>query len=83
METILQLNEIESLYPDEWVLIGNPEIEDTQVLTGFVIHHNKDKKNVIEYAQSAIDNFDMVKIVFTGERPKISRLGIFKVIDNQ
>ncbi len=83
MENTLQLNVIESLYPDEWVLLGNPEIEDAQILNGFVVHHNKDKKNVIEFAKTVIDEFETVKIVFAGEIPKISRLGIFKVVENQ
>lgn len=79
----LNYSNIQSLYPNEWVLIGNPVIDNANVLEGQVIHHNKDKRDVCDYAKSVIDQFDMIKIIYTGQMPKVSRLGIFKVIESK
>jgi hypothetical protein len=80
---MLKYAEIQSLYPDEWVLLDSPLLKGARVLKGRVIYHHKDKRNVCEFAQTVIHNFKMVKIAFTGEISKISRLGIFKVIESQ
>lgn len=82
-EKILKYAEIKSLYPNEWVLLDKPFFKGARVLKGRVIYHHKDKRNVCEFTQTAIDNYEMVKIVFTGEISKISRLGIFKVVESQ
>ena len=82
MEKILSLDAIRIQFPDEWVLLGNPDIKDYEVLAGTVVHHHKDKRKILELAQVVIDKFEMIKIIFTGNVPKISRLGIFKVTED-
>ncbi|MDZ4759373.1 MAG: hypothetical protein SGJ10_14700 [Bacteroidota bacterium] len=37
---------MKKLYPDEWILLGNPETNDTSVLGGIALYHSKDKKEV-------------------------------------
>ena len=44
--TYITFNEIKKLYPDEWVLLGDPEMKNTSVLGGVVLYHSKDKKEV-------------------------------------
>lgn len=39
-------DELKKKYPDEWVLLGNPEMKNTSVLGGIVLYHCKDKKEV-------------------------------------
>ncbi len=48
MESLLNIPEINSLYPNEWILLGNPVMDDAQidVLSGIPIFHSKDKKEV-------------------------------------
>ncbi len=79
---ITSFNEIKALHPNQWVLLADPEIEDAEVLGGNVLFHSTDKRAVLDFAQRVIGQHGMVKIVFTGEMPKVSRLGIFKVTEN-
>ena len=37
-------DELKKLYPDEWVLLGDPKMKNTAVLGGIVLYHSKDKK---------------------------------------
>ena len=36
MSQVLTIDEIRSQYPDQWVLIGNPELKDPQSLGSIV-----------------------------------------------
>lgn len=42
----IPFEKIKQFYPDEWVLLGNPEMKNTTVLGGVVLYHSKDKKEV-------------------------------------
>ena len=46
MEKVLDLLEIKALFPNEWVLIGNPVFDDSklEVLSGIPLFHSEDKK---------------------------------------
>ena len=79
----LSFSTIKSLYPNEWVLVGNPLLHQASIAEGLVVFHHSSKKVVCEFAQTAITQFDMVKIIFTGEVSKVSRLGIFKVTEEK
>ena len=43
---VLSFEEIRKLFPDEWVLLGNPEYGEnhTPILFANVVAHNKDKR---------------------------------------
>ena len=82
-EKQLSFSAIKSLYPNEWVLVGNPLLHQAGITEGFVVFHHTSKKAVCEFAQTIITQFEMVKIVFTGETTKVSRLGIFKVTEEK
>ena len=63
----LTLAQIKAAYPDEWVLLGNPEVAGANILAGTVVFHSKDKR---EIAYSQIDwraNFASAITVFTGQ----------------
>ncbi|MEZ4902530.1 MAG: hypothetical protein R2822_12650 [Spirosomataceae bacterium] len=42
----MNISQIKQLYPNEWVLLGNPMIENSQVIAGIVIYHAKDKRDI-------------------------------------
>ncbi len=42
---------IKQMYPEEWVLLGNPEMKNTTVLGGIVLYHSKDKKGSLLHRQ--------------------------------
>jgi hypothetical protein len=79
----IEYTNIQSQYPDEWVLIGNPVISNARVLNGEMVYHTTSKREIFEFAKKIIDNYEMIKIVYTGKIPKISQLGIFKVTENE
>ena len=74
----LGLDELKKLYPDEWVLLGNPEMENTSVLGGVILYHSKDKKEVCYIGRDKTDNYDTVTIAFAGNLKQHRKIGILK-----
>ena len=65
---ILSLEEIFSLYPDEWVLIVNPELdEEFSVIRGEVLAHAKERDEI--YSKLSLRNGKSVAIEYTGSIP--------------
>ena len=73
-------SEVKKLYPDEWVLFGNPEMENTTVLGGVVLYHSKDKKEVCYIGRDKTANFSTVTIAFAGDLKQHRKIGILKRI---
>ncbi|MEX0718982.1 MAG: hypothetical protein WD066_20475 [Planctomycetaceae bacterium] len=47
MNEILTIDEINERYPDEWIIIGDPDLDESlQVLGGTVLLHGKDRDEV-------------------------------------
>ena len=45
METnFISFEQVKQLYPNEWILFGNPQMKNTTVTGGVVLFHSKDKK---------------------------------------
>lgn len=81
-ETSIQTFEsIKAMYPNEWVLIGNPELDDETTLgsivrklvQGVVLFHSKDKRDMAYKARPFRTGFDTYTVVFTGDLPKGKR----------
>ena len=74
----LTIEEIRKQYPDQWVLIGNPELRNSEVLEpivykilrGVVLLANKDKREVALKAKDARQGYDSISCIWTGEFPK-------------
>lgn len=65
----MTLEEIETEYSSEWVLIENPVTDEAlKVLGGRVLHHSKDRDEVYRKAVSLRPTRSAV--VFTGEIPE-------------
>ena len=80
MGQLLNLNAIKKLYPDEWVLLGNPILDDNKidVLSGIPIYHSKDKKEVCYIGRDKTSEFNKVTLIFTGSfKPARKITGIF------
>ena len=65
---IKSIDEIKKAFPDEWVLIGNPimDISELHVLSGIPVLHSKDKKEVCYLGKSKSEAFNTITIIFTG-----------------
>lgn len=72
---VLSFEAIKTLYPDEWVVIGNPVLDDETTLgsiadklvQGVVLLHGKDKRALALQTQKARSGFESITCVFTGE----------------
>jgi hypothetical protein len=75
---ILTINEIKTQYPDEWVLVANPNLGGNEtfgtiikkIIGGIVLLHSKDKHEVAYKGREARQGYDSVTLIFTGEIPK-------------
>lgn len=80
MEQVLSINDIKNLYPDEWVLLGNPTMDEKHidVLAGVPIYHSKDKKEVCYIGRDKTSSFDKITLIFTGSFRSTRKItGIF------
>lgn len=68
METI-EIDLIKKMYPDEWVLIGNPIMDETElnVLSGIPILHSKDKKEFYYLGKNKTADYNTITVVYTGK----------------
>ena len=83
MGQLLNINDIKTLYPEEWVLLGNPVLDNSNidVLFGIPIYHSKDKKEVCYIGRDKTAPFNKVTLIFTGSfKPTRKITGIFNRI---
>jgi hypothetical protein len=77
MET-LSINEIKAQYPDEWVLVGNPELDDpntlgsivSKMVRGIVLFSSKDKRELAYRAKEFTPLVSRTACIYTGEIPQ-------------
>jgi hypothetical protein len=78
----LNIEKIRDLYPDEWVLLGNPVMDtnDIEVLMGIPLYHSRDKREVCYLGKATTAGYSMITLIFTGQPQRIRRTGVFKRI---
>ena len=76
MKQILSMYKIREAYPDQWVLIGNPTLDEntegsivSKLTSGVVLLASKDKKEIGYKAKDARKGFESVTCIYTGEIP--------------
>jgi hypothetical protein len=76
--TYVSFEEAKLLYPDEWLLLGNPVSDKNglHTLGGYVLYHSKDKKEVCYLGRDKTEGYDKITLEFTGEIKKMRRLGV-------
>lgn len=70
--------EIKTQYPDEWILIGNLELENPQLQTsisrnfksGVVLLHGTDRFKIARQAKEARVGYSNITLIYTGEIPQ-------------
>ena len=80
MGQLLSIKDIKNLYPNEWVLIGNPIMDEAKidVISGVPIYHSKDKKEVCYIGRDKTSSYDKITLIFTGSFKPIRKItGIF------
>ena len=81
MNDSLTIDQIRLIYPDEWVLVGNPILGNpdtvgsiiSKLQSGIVLYHSKDKREIAYKAKELTHDVDRFACVFTGEAPKHRR----------
>ena len=76
----VSFDELKKMYPNEWVLLGNPEMKNTSVLGGVVLYHSKDKKEVSYIGRDKVADFATVTIAFAGDLKQNRKIGILRKI---
>jgi hypothetical protein len=74
----IAFDEIKKLYPNEWILLGNPEMQHTAVLGGIILYHSKDKKEVCYIGRDKTANYTTVTITYAGDIKQNRKIGILK-----
>jgi len=73
MAKYMTFNEMQSFYPDSWILVANPESEtaSVEITSGYFLYKNKQKKRVIEKSKDikSTNEFaiNLLQIVYTGD----------------
>jgi hypothetical protein len=80
IDTFVSIDELKKIFPDEWILLGDPEMKNTTVLGGIVLYHSKDKKEVCYIGRDKTANYETVTITFAGDLKQHRKIGILKTI---
>lgn len=74
---ILTFAQIKEKFPDQWVLIGNPVLDDSfvgsivsKLQAGIVLLWSKDRKELGAKANAARQGYEEIACVYTGEIPQ-------------
>ena len=76
----ISLDELKKIYPNEWVLLGNPKMKNTSVLGGIVLYHSKDKKEVCYVGRDKTAGYSAITVAFAGEPKQNRKIGILRKI---
>jgi len=75
----LSMDDIKKSYPDEWILLGNPEMDEYEqaILSGVVLYHSPDKREVAYLGRPRIEGYETTALYFNRitPRPKRAVLG--------
>jgi hypothetical protein len=80
MET-LTIDQIRAAYPNEWVLVGNPDLGSDNVVgsvvsklvSGIVLYHSKDKREIGYKTAQLTENMARFTCIYTGDIPQNRR----------
>jgi hypothetical protein len=78
MQEVLTIEQIKAQYPDQWVLVGNPELTDPSILgsivskliRGLVLYASKDKRELAYRAKEFREQVERTACIYTGEIPQ-------------
>ncbi len=69
MEQEMTIEQIQSQFESEWVLVGDPQTNEAlEVLSGRVLHHSKDRDEV--YGKAIALRPHRSAMLYTGEIPE-------------
>jgi hypothetical protein len=68
MKQTINISDIKKRYPDEWVLLGNPVMDNSriEVFSGVPLYHSTDKREACLCGKPFATGYDSIKLVYTG-----------------
>jgi hypothetical protein len=78
MEKSLSIEQIRSQFPDQWVLVGNPVLDNNsdigsiidKLTSGIVLLSSKDKREIGYKTKEICKGYNSVTCVYTGKIPQ-------------
>jgi len=69
------IEDIKKSYPDEWILLGNPEMDeyDMDILSGVVLYHSPDKRELAYRDKPLLKNYEQTAHFFNRVTPRPKR----------
>jgi len=83
IEGFLSIAEIKRLYPDEWVLLGDPIFDGMDVLGGKVLLNDPGKRNMALRGKGLVSKYARSTHIFTGTFPESATIGILRRISSK
>jgi hypothetical protein len=78
---ILPWEEIKKRFPNQWVVLGEPVLEDMKVVKGIVISHHADKRVASMEGGKFRKAYIKVTLRYTGESSPKRTIGYMRTID--
>ena len=75
------IEEMKKNYPDEWILLGNPERakNDIDILSGILLYHSPDKREVAYLGRPLTNGYERITLFFNRVTPRPKRSAIVSV----
>jgi hypothetical protein len=69
------IDDMKRSYPDEWILLGNPEMDEQKqkILSGIVLYHSPDKREVAYLGSPMVKNYKTTAHFFNRVTPRGKR----------
>ena len=69
------IGEINKCYPDEWILLGNLDIDEKNqsILSGILLYHSPDKKEVCYLGRTLVSGYEKTALFFNRVTPRKKR----------
>jgi len=70
------IDEIKRSYPDEWILLGNPDIDEKNqaFLSGVLLFHSPDKREVCYLGRTLTSEYEKIALFFNRVTPRKYRI---------
>jgi hypothetical protein len=79
MSDVIKYNEqIKTEFPDEWLLVGNPLYDNSNLIGGYILYHSKDKKEVCYIGRDKTSDYSRITLVYTGDLKANRKNGILR-----
>jgi len=81
VEAQRSIDDIKRSYPDEWIVLGNPEMNEYEmdILSGVVLYHSPDKRELAYRDKPLLKKYDQKLFFFNRVTPREKRPAIASI----